>query len=103
MDSFAREIQPLMGLPKMIGKIKILESSKKEILRPKLSADDIQLHFSGLHDHRLTINDKKKFIVSINSVTIEANSLLIIANVRKEDEAEKWILQFLRCRISFLS
>jgi hypothetical protein len=70
----------------MIGKIKILESSKKEILRPKLSADNVQLHFSSLHEHRLTINDKKNFIVSINSVTIEADSLLIIANVRKEDE-----------------
>jgi len=70
----------------MIGKIKILESSKKEILRPKLSADNVQLHFSSLHEHRLTINDKKNFIVSINNVTIEADSLLIIANVRKEDE-----------------
>lgn len=83
-----------MGLPKMIGKIKILESSKKEILRPKLSADDVQLHFSGLHEHRLTISDKKKFIVAINSVTIEANSLLIIANVRKEDEVENGFSNF---------
>ena len=78
----------------MIGKIKILESSKKEILRPKLSANDVQLHFSSLHEHRLTINDKKKFIVTINSVTIEADSLLIIANVRKEDEAESRFSNF---------
>ena len=46
----------------MIGKIKILESSKKEILRPKLSADNVQLHFSGLHEHKLTINDKKNLL-----------------------------------------
>ena len=78
----------------MIGKIKILESSKKEILRPKLSADDVQLHFSSLHEHKLTINDKKKFIVAINSVTIEADSLLIIANVRKEDEAKSSFSNF---------
>tara|TARA_R100000742_G_C4196698_1_gene27076 strand:+ start:259 stop:525 length:267 start_codon:yes stop_codon:yes gene_type:complete len=70
----------------MIGRIKILESNKPEILRPKLSADDVQLHFSGLDDHRLTINDKKKFIVTISHTTIEANSLLIIASVSKEGD-----------------
>ena len=42
----------------------------------------------------IKINDKKKFIVAINSVTIEADSLLIIANVRKENETESGFSNF---------
>lgn len=76
-----------MGLPKMIGKLKVLESSKPEIIRPKLSVDDVTLHFSGLNEHKLswsTAKTSKEYIVTISCATIEAKSLLIIGCVSKE-------------------
>ena len=74
----------------MIGKLKVLSLSKEiEGLKEKKSYTDVNIHFRDLHNHTLTLKNKKEYILEIASTSIEANSLLIEGDVWTDGE-EDW-------------
>ena len=74
----------------MTGKLKVLSLSQEiEGLKEKKSEIDVVLHFRDLHNHTLTLKNKKEYILEIASTSIEANSLLIEGDVWTDGE-EEW-------------
>ena len=74
----------------MTGKLKVLSLSKEiEGLKAKKSYTDVNIHFRDLHNHTLTLKNKKEYILEIASTSIEANSLLIEGDVWTDGE-EEW-------------
>ena len=74
----------------MTGKLKVLSLSKEiEGLKAKKSYTDVNIHFRDLHNHTLTLKNKKEYILEIASTSIEANSLLIEGDVWTDGE-EDW-------------
>ena len=70
----------------MTGKLKILSLSKDmKGLKEKKIYEDVVIHFRDLYNHTITLKNKKGFIVSIQAVSIEADSLLLEADIAKED------------------
>ena len=74
----------------MTGKLKVLSLSKEiEGLKAKKRYTDVNIHFRDLHNHTLTLKNKKEYILEIASTSIEANSLLIEGDVWTDGE-EDW-------------
>ena len=70
----------------MIGKLKILSLSKGiKGLKEKKIYEDTVIHFRDLYNHTITLKNKKEFIVSIQAVSIEADSLLLEGDIEEED------------------
>ena len=84
----------------MIGKLKVLSLSQEiEGLKEKKSEIDVVLHFRDLHNHTLTLKNKKEFILSVQALSVEAESLLLEGDIWIEtegDDAPKHIITELR-------
>ena len=84
----------------MIGKLKVLSLSQEiEGLKAKKSEIDVVLHFRDLHNHTLTLKNKKEFILSVQALSVEAESLLLEGDIWIEtegDDAPKHIITELR-------
>ena len=75
----------------MTGKLKILSLSKDiEGLKAKRSYTDVNIHFRDLHTHTITFNNKKEYILHIQALSVEAESLLIEGDLwTSEDDTSK--------------
>ena len=74
----------------MTGKIKVLSLSKEvEGLKENKSYTDVNIHFRDLHNHTMTLKNKKEYILEIAATTIEAESLQIEGDVWTNGE-EEW-------------
>ena len=84
----------------MTGKLKVLSLSQEiEGLKEKKSEIDVVLHFRDLHNHTLTLKNKKEFILSVQALSVEAASLLLEGDIWIEtegDDAPKHIITELR-------
>jgi len=84
----------------MTGKLKVLSLSQEiEGLKEKKSEIDVVLHFRDLHNHTLTLKNKKEFILSVQALSVEAESLLLEGDIWIEtegDDAPKHIITELR-------
>ena len=84
----------------MTGKLKVLSLSQEiEGLKEKKSEIDVVLHFRDLHNHTLTLKNKKEFILSVQALSVEAESLLLEGDIWNEtegDDAPKHIITELR-------
>ena len=84
----------------MTGKLKVLSLSQEiEGLKEKKSEIDVVLHFRDLHNHTLTLKNKKEFILSVQALSVEAESLLLEGDILIEtegDDAPKHIITELR-------
>ena len=66
----------------MTGKLKVLSLSQEiEGLKEKKSEIDVVLHFRDLHNHTLTLKNKKEFILSIQALSVESESLLLEGDI----------------------
>ena len=73
----------------MTGKLKVLSLSQEiEGLKEKKSEIDVVLHFRDLHNHTLTLKNKKEFILSVQALSVEAESLLLEGDIWIETEGE---------------
>jgi hypothetical protein len=73
----------------MTGKLKVLSLSQEiEGLKAKKSEIDVVLHFRDLHNHTLTLKNKKEFILSIQALSIESESLLLEGDIWIEVEGD---------------
>jgi len=69
----------------MQGKIKIIESDNKDLIKEGKVLEDTNIHFSGINTHILTDNNKNKkeeYIFQIDFVTVEAESFLFDGELR---------------------
>ena len=75
----------------MTGKLKVLSLSKEiEGLKEKKSYIDVNIHFRDLHTHTITFNNKKEYILHIQALSVEAESLLIEGDLwTSEDDTSK--------------
>ena len=74
----------------MTGKLKVLSLSKEvEGLKENKSYADVNIHFRDLHNHTMTLKNKKEYILEIAATTIEAESLQIEGDVWTNGE-EEW-------------
>ena len=74
----------------MTGKVKVLSLSKDiEGLKEKKTYQDVNIHFRDLHNHTLTLKNKKEYVLEIAATSIEAESLLIEGDVWANGE-EQW-------------
>jgi hypothetical protein len=61
----------------MTGKLKVLSLSQEiEGLKAKKSYIDAVIHFRDYNNHTLTLKNKKEYILSIQALSVEAESLL---------------------------
>ena len=73
----------------MNGKLKVLSLSKEVSgLREKKNYTDTVIHFRDLHNHTITLKNGKEYILSIQALSIEAESLLLEADLWKEGDEE---------------
>jgi hypothetical protein len=73
----------------MTGKLKVLSLSQEiEGLKEKKSEIDVVLHFRDLHNHTLTLKNKKEFILSIQALSVESESLLLEGDIWIEVEGD---------------
>jgi len=73
----------------MTGKLKVLSLSQEiEGLKAKKSEIDVVLHFRDLHNHTLTLKNKKEFILSIQALSVESESLLLEGDIWIEVEGD---------------
>ena len=73
----------------MTGKLKVLSLSQEiEGLKAKKSEIDVVLHFRDLHNHTLTLKNKKEFILSIQALSVESESLLLEGDIWIEAEGD---------------
>lgn len=89
----------------MQGKIKILESDNEEVVKSKKVFEDVNIHFSALNTHRLTIKAKTEieYTFEIEFVTVEANSLLFDGELRNpnyEDTKEQSETSYISLRFT---
>ena len=75
----------------MTGKLKVLSLSKDvEGLKEKKTYQDVNIHFRDLHTHTITFNNKKEYILHIQALSVEAESLLIEGDLwTSEDDTSK--------------
>ena len=75
----------------MTGKLKVLSLSKDiEGLKEKKSEVDVVLHFRDLNTHTMTLKNKKEYILHIQALSVEAESLLIEGDLwTSEDDASQ--------------
>ena len=74
----------------MTGKLKVLSLSKDiEGLKEKKVYQDVNIHFRDLHNHTLTLKNKKEYVLEITATSIEAESLMIEGDVWTNGE-EEW-------------
>ena len=74
----------------MTGKVKVLSLSKDiEGLKEKKVYQDVNIHFRDLHNHTLTLKNKKEYVLEITATSIEAESLMIEGDVWTNGE-EEW-------------
>ena len=74
----------------MIGKLKVLTLSQHiEGLKAKKNYTDVVIHFSDLHDHTITLKNNKKYTLSVQALSIEADSLLLEGDIWKEGDKEE--------------
>ncbi len=73
----------------MQGKLKVIESDDENLLREGAFFKDAHIHFSGHNTHSVSLNYKQEFGAEIESITVEAESLLFDAlfhPIGKEDK-----------------
>ena len=69
----------------MNGKLKVLSLSQDiKGLKEKKVYDDVVIHFRDLTNHTITLKNDKKFVLTIEAMSIEANSLLFEGDVYEE-------------------
>ena len=74
----------------MTGKLKVLTLSQDiEGLKVKKNYTDVVIHFCDLHDHTITLKNDKKYTLSIQALSIEADSLLLEGDIWKEGDKEE--------------
>jgi len=73
----------------MTGKLKVLSLSKEiEGLKEKKSYIDAVIHFRDYNNHTLTLKNKKEYILSIQALSVEAESLLLEGDIWIESEGD---------------
>jgi len=73
----------------MKGRLKVLSLSQEiEGLKEKKSYIDSTIHFRDLHNHTLTLRNRKEFILSLQALSVEAESLLLEGDVWIETEGD---------------
>jgi hypothetical protein len=71
----------------MTGKLKVLSLSQEiEGLKAKKSYIDAVIHFRDYNNHTLTLKNKKEYILSIQALSVEAESLLFEGDIWIETE-----------------
>ena len=74
----------------MNGNLKVLTLSQDiEGLKVKRNYTDVVIHFCDLHDHTITLKNDKKYTLSIQALSIEADSLLLEGDIWKEGDKEE--------------
>jgi hypothetical protein len=80
----------------MTGKLKVLSLSKDikglkaDTTLRKTTYTDVNIHFRDLHTHTITFNNKKEYILHIQALSVEAESLLIEGDLwTSEDDTSK--------------
>ena len=73
----------------MTGKVKVIVSNNEEQINPSKKWENSSLHFRDHHGHTLILNDKNIYYIIITNTTIEAESLLILADAWKIEKGEQ--------------
>ena len=70
----------IQSLLKNIGYVRLDSPERKadiKGLKEKKVYQDVNIHFRNLHEHTMTLKDKKEYILEVNSISVEADSLLM--------------------------